>query len=103
MEKTIQMLIKDKLERPPLLCDGKHIKIYLPEHVKIDPNWLRIVDLKFEVKATHNIPIKILSDNILTRYEKPLEIHGELHNSSRIQTRKVRKQRKRLSIFYSKK
>ena len=81
MEKTIQILIKDDLERPPQLCLGKYLKIYLPEHVKFDPNRSRIVDFKFEIKATHNIPIQILSDNILTRYKQPLEIHGELINT----------------------
>ena len=78
MEKTIQILIKDKLERPTLLCGGKYFKIYLPEHVRLDPNRSRIVDLKIEIKATYNIPLQILSDNILARYEQPLEIHGEL-------------------------
>ena len=82
MDKIIQILIKDKLERPPLLCRGKYFKIYLPEHVKLDPNWSRIVDLKFEIKATHNIPIHILSGNILTKYKKPLEINGELINTT---------------------
>ena len=53
----------------------------MPEHVKFDPNRSRIVYLKFEIKATHNIPIQILSDNILTRYKQPLEIHGELINT----------------------
>ena len=68
MEKTIQILIKDKLERPPLLCGGSYYKIYLPQNVTLGPNQFKQVDLKFEIKATHSIPIKILSDNTLTKY-----------------------------------
>ena len=89
IEKTIQILIKDKLERPPLLCGGKNFKIYLPEHVKRDLNRSRIVDLKFEIKVTHNIPLQILSANILTRYGQPLEIHEELINTIHLEYKRV--------------
>ena len=82
MEKTIQILIKDKLERPPLLCGGSYYKLYLPENVMLGPKQFKQVDLKFEIKATHSIPIQILSDNILTKYAQPLEIYGELINTS---------------------
>ena len=67
MEKTIQILFKDKLERPPLLCGGSNYKIYLLESIILDPNQFKQIDLKFEIKATHSIPIQILSDNILTK------------------------------------
>ena len=69
MEKTIQILTKDKLDklRPPLLCGGSNYKIYLPENVMLGPNEFKQVDLKFNIKATHSIPIQILSDNILTK------------------------------------
>ena len=61
----------------------------MPEHVKFDPNRSRIVNLKFEIKATHNIPIQILSDNILTRYGQPLEIHGELINTTHLEYKRA--------------
>ena len=61
----------------------------MPEHAKFDPNRSRIVDLKFEIKATHNIPIQILSDNILTRYGQPLEIHGELINTTHLEYKRA--------------
>ena len=82
MEKTIQILIKDKLERPPLLCGGSNYTIYLPENVMLGPNQIKQVDLKFEIKATHDIPIQILSENILTKHAQPLEIYGEVINTS---------------------
>ena len=107
MEKTIQILIKDKLERPPLLCGRSNYKIYLPENVMLGPNQFKQVDLKFEIKATHSIPIQILSDNILTKYAQPLEIYGELINTSNTEYKKssskFNKQRRLLQIFYSKK
>ena len=46
------------------------------------PNQFTQVDLKLEIKATHSIPIQILSDNILTKYLQPLEIYGELISTS---------------------
>ena len=51
MEKTIQILTKDKLDklRPPLLCGGSNYKIYLPENVMLGPNQFKQVDLKFNI------------------------------------------------------
>ena len=89
MEKTIQILIKDKLERPPLLCGISNYKIYLPENVMLGPNQFKQVDLKFKIKAIHNIPIQILSDNVLTKYAQPLEIYGELINASDTEYKKA--------------
>ena len=89
MEKTIQILMKDKLERPRLLCGGSNYKIYLPENVMLGPNQFKQVDLKFKIKAIHNIPIQILSDNVLTKYAQPLEIYGELINTSDTEYKKA--------------
>ena len=89
MEKTIQILIKDRLERPPLLCGGSNYKIYLPENVMLGSNQFKQVDLKFEIKETHSIPIQILSDNILTKYTQLLEIYGELINTSDTEYKKI--------------
>ena len=89
MEKTIQILFKDKLERPPLLCGGSNYKIYLLESIILDPNQFKQIDLKFEIKATHSIPIQILSDNILTKYAQPLGIYGELINTSATEYKKA--------------
>ena len=80
MEKTIQILVKNNIERPPLLCGGSYYRIYLPEKVKLGPNQFKQVDLKFEIKATQSIPIQKLSDNILTKFAQPLEIYRELIN-----------------------
>ena len=46
MKKTIQILFKDKLERPPLLCGGSNYKIYLLESIILDPNQFKQIDLK---------------------------------------------------------
>ena len=89
MEKTIQILIKDKIERPPLLCGGSNNKIYLPENVMLGSNQFKQVDLKFEIKAIHSIPIQILSDNIFTNYAQPLETYGELINTSDTEYKKA--------------
>ena len=89
MEKTIQILIKDKLKRPPLLCSGSNYKIYLPENIMLGPNQFKQVDLKVEIKAIHNIPIQILSGNILRKYAHPLEIYGELINTSDTEYKKA--------------
>ena len=89
MEKTIQILIKDRLERPPLLCGGSNYKIYLPENVMLGSNQFKQVDLKFEIKETHSIPIQILSHNILTKYTQLLEIYGELINTSDTEYKKA--------------
>ena len=82
MEKTMQILVKNNIERPPLLCGGSYYRIYLPENVKLGPNQFKQADVKFEIKATHSIPIQILSDNILTKFARPLESYGELINTS---------------------
>ena len=76
MEKTTQILVKNNIERPPLLCDRSYCRIYLPENVKLGPNQFKQVDLKFEIKATHSIPIQILSDNILTKFAQALEMEN---------------------------
>ena len=89
MEKTIQILIKDKLQRPRLLCGGSYYKIYLPENVMLVPNQFKQVDLKFEIKATHSIPIQLLSDSILTKYAQPLKMYGELINTSDTESKKA--------------
>ena len=44
MEKTIQILIKSNIERPPLLCGGSYNRIYLPEYVTLNPNQFKQVD-----------------------------------------------------------
>ena len=89
MEKAIQILIKDRLERPPLLCGGSNYKIYFPENVMLGSNQFKQVDLKFEIKETHSIPMQILSDNILTKYAQLLEIYGELINTSDTEYKKA--------------
>ena len=89
MEKTIQILIKDKLERSPLLRGGSNYKIYLPENVMLGSNQFKQVDLKIEIKATHSIAIQILSDNILTKYTQPLEIYGKLIDTSDTEYKKA--------------
>ena len=89
MEKAIQILIKDRLERPPLLCGGSNYKIYFPENVMLGSNQFKQVDLKFEIKETHSIPMQILSDNILTKYAQLLEIYGELINTSHTEYKKA--------------
>ena len=89
MEKTIQILIKDKLQRPRLLCGGSYYKIYLPENVMLVPNQFKQVDLKFEIQATHSIPVQLLSDSILTKYAQPLKIYGELINTSDTESKKA--------------
>ena len=89
MEKTIQILVKNNIKRPPLLCSGSYYRIYLPEKVKFCPNQFKQVDLKFEIKATHSIPIQILSDNILTKFAQPLEIYGKLINTSDAEYKKA--------------
>ena len=61
----------------------------MPERVKRDLNRSRVVDLKFEIKATHNIPLQILSANILTRYSQPLEIHEELMNTIHLEYKRA--------------
>ena len=89
MEKAIQILMKDRLERPPLLCGGSNYKIYFPENVMLGSNQFKQVDLKFEIKETHSIPMQILSDNILTKYAQLLEIYGELINTSDTEYKKA--------------
>ena len=81
--------MKDRLERPRLLCSGANYKIYLPENVMLDPSQFKQVDLKFKIKAIHNIPRQILSDNVLTKYAQPLEIYGELINTSDTEYKKA--------------
>ena len=76
MEKTTQILVKNNIERPPLLCDRSFYRIYLPENVKLGPNQFKQVDLKFEIKATHSRPIQMLSDNILTKFAQALEMEN---------------------------
>ena len=89
MEKTIQILVKNNIERPPLLCGGSYYKTYLPENVKLNPNQFKQVDLNFEIKATDSIPVQILSDNILSKFAQPLEIYGELINTSDTEYKKA--------------
>ena len=89
MEKKIQILVKNNIERPPLLCSGSYYRIYLPENIKLGPNQFKQVDLKLEIKATHSIPIQLLSDNILTKFAQPLEIYEELINTSDTEYKKA--------------
>ena len=89
MEKTIQILIKDKLQRPRLLCGGSYYKIYLPENVMLGPNQFEQVELKFKIKETHSIPIQLLSNSILTKYAQSLKIYGELINTSDTESKKA--------------
>ena len=89
MKKAIQILAKSNIERPRLLCPGSYYRIYLPENVTLNPNQLKQVHLNFEIKATHNIPIQILSDNILTTFAQPLEVYGELINTSDAEYKKT--------------
>ena len=89
MEKTIQILIKDKLQRPCLLCGGSYYKIYLPENVMLGPNQFEQVELKFKIKETHSIPIQLLSNSILTKYAQSLKIYGELINTSDTESKKA--------------
>ena len=81
MEKTIQILVKNNIERPPLLCSGSYYKIYLPGNVKLSSNRYEQVGLNFEIKSTHSILIQVLSDNIFTKFAQPLEVYGELINT----------------------
>ena len=89
MEKTIQILIKDKLQRPRLLCGGSYYKIYLPENVMLGPNQFEQVELKFKIKETHSIPIQLLSNSILKKYAQSLKIYGELINTSDTESKKA--------------
>ena len=73
----------------PLLCGGSYYTIYLLENVRLGPNEFKQVDLKFEIKATHIIPIQILSNNILTKFALPLEIYGESINTSDTEYKKA--------------
>ena len=72
-----------------MLCSGSYYRICLPENVRLGPNEFKQVDLKFEIKATHSIPIQILSENILTKFAQPLEIYGELINTSDTEYKKA--------------
>ena len=89
MEKTIQILIKDKLQRPRLLCGGSYYKIYLPENVMLGPNQFEQVELKFKIQETHSIPIQLLSNSILKKYAQSLKIYGELINTSDTECKKA--------------
>ena len=56
---------------------------------KTQSNQFKQVDLNFEMKATDSIPVQILSDNILTKFAQPLEVYGELINTSDTEHKKA--------------
>ena len=38
MQKTVEIIVEQKLERPPLNTCGRYYRLYLPEEITIDTN-----------------------------------------------------------------
>ena len=72
MMKTVEIIVKKSLERPPLNISGKYFKLYLPNDDVIRENQQKQINLNFQIKAPDNITHQIVSTTLLQK--QPVEI-----------------------------
>ena len=72
MLKTVEIIVKKSLERPPLNISGKYFKLYLPNDDVIRENQQKQINLNFQIKAPYNITHQIVSTTLLQK--QPVEI-----------------------------
>ena len=70
--KTVEVIVKKSLERPPLNISGKYFKLYLPNDDVIRENQQKQINLNFQIKAPDNITHQIVSTTLLQK--QPVEI-----------------------------
>ena len=70
--KTVEIIVKKSLERPPLNISGKYFKLYLPNDDVIRENQQKQINLNFQIKAPDNITHQIVSTALLQK--QPVEI-----------------------------
>ena len=70
--KTVEIIVKKSLERPPLNISGKYFKLYLPNDDVIRENQQKQINLNFQIKAPDNITHRIVSTTLLQK--QPVEI-----------------------------
>ena len=70
--KTVEIIVKKSLERPPLNISGKYFKLYLPNDDVIRENQQKQINLNFQIKAPDNITHQIVSTTLLQK--QPVEI-----------------------------
>ena len=74
--KTVEIIVKELLERPPLNTSGKYFKLYLPNDIVIRENQQKQINLNFQIKVPDNIVHQIISTTLLQK--QPVEICGEI-------------------------
>ena len=70
--KTVKIIVKKSLERPPLNTSGKYFKLYLPNDIVIRENEQGQINLNFQIKVPGNIIHQIISTTLLQK--QPVEI-----------------------------
>ena len=75
MQKTVEIIVGQKLERTPLNTCCRYYRLYLPEEIAIDTNQCKHINLNFKIKLPDNVVSHIVSNTLLNK--QPLEITGK--------------------------
>ena len=69
MQKTVEIVVGEALERPPLNSCSRYYKLYLSKDIVIDTNQCKLVNLNFKTKVPENITSHIISNTLLKQQQ----------------------------------
>ena len=72
---TVEVIVKESLEWPPLNTSGKYFELYLPNDIVIREKEQKQINLNFQIKVPDNIIHQIISTTLLQK--QLVEIWGE--------------------------
>ena len=65
--KTVEIIVKKSLKRPPLKTSFKYFKVFLPNNFVIIENKQKQINLNFQIKVPDNIIHQIISTTVLQK------------------------------------
>ena len=101
MQKTVEIIVGQKLERPPLNTCCRYYRLYLPDEIAIDTNQCKDINLNFKIKLPDNVAAILFQTHysINSRWRLLINLYKQLIDTKKLLSNFSTKQNISVSNF----